>query len=374
MIKAALVVVVAVVEMVMARVRTLTPDQIYGSGPLFEQRVKDHHGNARLLQGLGTAEEKFYTQKVNHFNASDSRTFQQRYLIDSTYYKEATGPIIFYAGNEGGIWAFYNNSGFMSETLAKKFGALVVFAEHRYYGSSKPFGDQSLNKTAGNVQYLTIPNVLADFVDLVNYLKAQDPTLKNKAVIVGGGSYGGVLAAWLRIKYPHVFQGALASSATVRWFRDTVLPTAFDTWVSKIVKQIGGQECFDLYKDGFFDLASLKYDFTKYAKLKEIFNLCNAPTTPDDIDTLIGTASDAIGTTAMVNYPYPTDFLNPLPAWPLKEGCTRAKTVPKSSEPAPSANDVSSFNFSSIEALQRSANLFYNFTGKMKCLDISKDN
>lgn len=135
------------------------------------------------------------------------------------------------------------------------------------------------------------------------------------------------------------------------------------------MKQVGGQECFDLYKDGFFDLASLKYDFTKYDKLKEIWKLCDVPKNPSDIDTLIGTASDAIGTTSMVNYPYPTNFLNPLPAWPLKEGCTRAKTAPKTEQQSLGA--VSSFNYSSIEALQRSADLFYNFTGKMECLNIT---
>ena len=76
-----------------------------------------------------------------------------RYLIDWTRFDNEKGPIIFYAGNEGDVWTFWENSGFMNETLADEFGALVVFAEHRYYGKSMPFGDSSFNEV--NLNLLT---------------------------------------------------------------------------------------------------------------------------------------------------------------------------------------------------------------------------
>jgi lysosomal Pro-X carboxypeptidase len=53
-----------------------------------------------------------------------------------------------------------------------------------------------------------------------------------------------------------------------------------------------------------------------YSKVKDIFNICDVPTSADEIQALIDTMSDSIGTMAMVNYPYATDFVNPLPAWP----------------------------------------------------------
>lgn len=113
-------------------------------------------------------------------------------------------------------------------------------------------------------------------------------------------------------------------------------------------------------------MANLKYDVTMYSKISDIFNLCKVPTSADEIQALIDTMSDSIGTMAMVNYPYATDFVNPLPAWPQKAGCEAAKDTSSQRY-----DDVSSYNFSNIEALQRGANVFYNYKGDMKCLDLS---
>lgn len=38
--------------------------------------------------------------------------------MDDTYYDPSSGPILFYAGNEGDIYGFYDNSGFMTQTIA----------------------------------------------------------------------------------------------------------------------------------------------------------------------------------------------------------------------------------------------------------------
>ena len=64
--------------------------------------------------------EKWYTATIDHFDnlGEGSPTYQMRYLEDNTFYDAENGPIIFYAGNEGDVWTFFENSGFMTTTLA----------------------------------------------------------------------------------------------------------------------------------------------------------------------------------------------------------------------------------------------------------------
>ena len=146
--------------------------------------------------------------QVDHFNFVNDQFFKQRYLINDTYWdKTRGGPIFFYTGNEGDIEAFAQNSGFMWDS-APLFNALLIFAEHRYYGHSLPFGNKSLSPADPKAQgYLTSEQALADFAELLTYLKSTIKGAENSPVIAFGGSYGGMLAAWFRIKYPHICAG-----------------------------------------------------------------------------------------------------------------------------------------------------------------------
>jgi hypothetical protein len=49
----------------------------------------------------------------------------------------------------------------------------VVFCEHRWYGTSYPFGGEAEAKKLPNLKYLTVPQVLWDFIDVIALVKAD---------------------------------------------------------------------------------------------------------------------------------------------------------------------------------------------------------
>jgi len=134
-------------------------------------------------------QEKWTTSFIDNFNAwgdLSTATYQQRYLVNDTWYKPG-GPIFFYTGNEGDITLFAANTGFLWET-APSHNALVVFAEHRYYGESMPFGAASYDTP--NLWALSSEQALADYAALLDSLKTN-MSIPDAPVVSFGGSYGG---------------------------------------------------------------------------------------------------------------------------------------------------------------------------------------
>ncbi len=70
------------------------------------------------------------------------------------------------------------------------YNAMLVFAEHRYYGESLPFGQKSYHNLT-YLAYLSSEQALADFAVLIAKLKQQ---YNNPPFIAFGGSYGGQVA------------------------------------------------------------------------------------------------------------------------------------------------------------------------------------
>jgi len=161
--------------------------------------------------------ELYFRQQMDHFGPSPG-TFEQRYFLYDDYYKPG-GPMFFYLGNEADVTLYVNATGLMWEN-AQEFGALIIFAEHRYYGKSQLFPDEPLS----NLAFLSVEQALYDYVVLVDDLKESYGFAETDAVIGFGGSYGGMLASWGRFKYPHVWDGCIAGSAPIITFEDMKPP------------------------------------------------------------------------------------------------------------------------------------------------------
>ncbi|EFJ36263.1 hypothetical protein SELMODRAFT_404105 [Selaginella moellendorffii] len=171
----------------------------------------------------------------------------QHYLLHSASWSGgASGaPILVYCGNKGDIVWFAENTGFMFD-IAHLFRALLVFPEHRFYGKSQPFGGQNGPK---ELAFCSAEQALADFATLILDLK-RNLSAQASPVVVFGGSYGGMLAAWFRLKYPHIAIGALASSAPILQFENIVPYTTYYDIVSNAFK-VGIESFSGFFRTGF---------------------------------------------------------------------------------------------------------------------------
>ncbi|XP_076950931.1 uncharacterized protein LOC143624066 [Bidens hawaiensis] len=301
-----------------------------------------------------TYQIRYFQQTLNHFGFDDLPKFPQRYLINTDHWSVPLGPIFLYCGNEGDIEWFAANSGFVWE-LAPRFRAMVIFPEHRYYGESMPYGSKDeAYKNISTLAHLTSTQALADFAVLITDLK-RNLSSEASPVILFGGSYGGMLAAWMRLKYPHIAIGALAASAPVLQFEDLVPPETFYNIVSNDFKR-ESTSCFDTIKKSWDVITSLSRKVNGLHHLAKTFHLCGELKSSND---LINWLDSAYSNLAMVDYPYPADFLMPLPAYPIKEVC---KVI-----------DDSANGANVLDRIFKGVNVYYNYTGESKCFDLDDD-
>ncbi|XP_031570369.1 lysosomal Pro-X carboxypeptidase-like [Actinia tenebrosa] len=321
------------------------------------QRTSDHEIAAKkTICPYCKYETKYYEQKLDHFNFEKNETFQQRYLVNRKQWKTG-GPIFFYTGNEGDITWFANNTGFMWDN-AEEFGAMLVFGEHRYYGETLPFGKKSY-ESPKYLGYLTSEQALADFAILIRHIKVTFPGAKNSPVIAMGGSYGGMLAAWLRMKYPNVVIGSLAASAPILQFQGLTPCEDFYRIVTDDFNRDGGKPCTDSIRKSWDIIKKLKPTESGRRILSKVFRLCSPLQSEDNVTVLEDWLSETWVNLAMVDYPYAASFLEPLPAWPIKVTCSKLQN-----EDLP--------DIALLGAIADAVGVYYNSTGKTKCFNTSQ--
>eukprot|EP00667_Euglena_gracilis_P006030 EG_transcript_6073 len=268
---------------------------------------------------------RWHVQPLDHFSrgatVSGNATYRQRYCIFSKFFSPSLkGPVFFYTGNESPVEVYINNTGLMWE-LGEKLGALLVFAEHRYFGESMP----SLAGTPSCSAYLSSNQALADFALLIQSLRAEYNG-RIGAVVAFGGSYGGMLSAWLRMKYPHVVDGAIAASAPI-WGFPLNCPTPDGAF--QVISSAAGKECTQHFRAVWpllWDLASTP---AGQRWVSQELGLCTPLKGTEDLPLLLQYLQDPLFLLAEGQYAFPSNYLTfsvlgkyaPLPAWPLDVAC-----------------------------------------------------
>ena len=228
----------------------------------------------------------YFDQRVDHFSwrvppVSGNLSYAQRYLVCEEFIKPAPRAIFFYVGNEGDVTLYANATGLMWENAAE-FSALLLFAEHRDYGVS------ATQPGATTLEYLSSTQALADYAALLRALQAQyAPSPASPLPVISfGGSYGGVLSALFRAKYPGSVDGAIAASAPLRAFPGQDWDSAeYYAVVSRTMSAAGGASdaCRHNIRALWTPLFADGETPAGRATLSTAFSACAPLATPDDV-------------------------------------------------------------------------------------------
>ncbi|KAG8950855.1 hypothetical protein FRC04_007087 [Tulasnella sp. 424] len=181
------------------------------------------------LQPRQTPEEEKYSKPYNftqlrdHLNPS-AGVFEQRYFFSDQYYKGQGSPIIITTPGEQSADEFseiLTDLSFMNEML-KRFGAAGVVLEHRYWGTSLPFG--KLTTASENYKFLTVDQAIDDykyFVENADLPWARGNGSYNSKPSVTpwvniGCSYAGQLVTLVQQQHPDLFAAGYATSAPLK--------------------------------------------------------------------------------------------------------------------------------------------------------------
>lgn len=283
----------------------------------------------RATPGVANCTLHWIEQTIDHFSwaatPTGATTYSQRYFTYDAFWDRAgNGSIWFYAGNEADVTLYVEHTGLMWEHAASA-GALLIFAEHRFYGPSLPCGDA----WPQCVRYLTHEQAQADYAALALHIQSSYGV--TQPVVLFGGSYGGKLAAWTRIKYPGVFAGAVAASAPVLAFQG--MTPAYDSasyWavVTRDATPAGGAAaaCAANIRAGWEPLFAAFSSPAGRAQLADSLRLCSPPPADGSFDVAMFLLN-AWDTLAMGSFPYASNYLTgggdapDLPPWPMRAAC-----------------------------------------------------
>ncbi|XVE59470.1 hypothetical protein DITRI_Ditri05aG0048700 [Diplodiscus trichospermus] len=261
-------------------------------GTLLEQ--PDLLSSAAVSEDLQTF---FYPQTLDHFNyrPESYTTFQQRYVMNFKHWggANASAPILAYLGAESPLDSDLAVIGFLNDN-AIRFNALVVYIEHRYYGKSIPFASrEEAFRNASTLGYFSSVQAIADYAEIIMHIKKKLHAFYSPVIVIGG-SYGGMLASWFRLKYPHVALGALASSAPILYFDKITPQGAYFSVVTKDFRE-ASETCYQTIRKSWSEIDKIASQPDGLSILSKKFKTCkpltNSSELKDKLENMYATAA-----------------------------------------------------------------------------------
>jgi len=212
--------------------------------------------------GVEPPKEMWYNQSLDHFKPGDSRTWLQRYWINWEHYKVG-GPVLLMIGGEGEANPVWMNTGAWKDYAASVNGAMMLL-EHRYYGKSHPTEDLSVK----NLNWLTSQQALADIASFITSMNQQH-NIKGRWIALGG-SYPGSLAAWARLKYPHLIHGSVSTSGPLKAKAD------FYEYLEVVTDALDKTrpDCSATLNDALKKVQMMTRKRSNWGSITNMFNLC----------------------------------------------------------------------------------------------------
>ena len=326
---------------------------------------------------LSNCTKYFIEQPLDHFNyatgstPNNIQTYKQRYFICGGSNWKQNNTIFFYHGNEANVELYVNNTGLMWEN-ADSFNAIMIFAEHRYYGESMPFTQAQLDKDVSLYRFVSPEQAMADYAQLIYYIKTQQFGVNTwSSPIIGfGGSYGGFLCAWFSIKYPQWIDGCISGSAAILDFEGEIPlidPKFYAQTMTFATSTAGGGN--DLCVSNIRKTWPIIFNLTKTVQgrqqLTSIFNLCSELENENIAQSVAFWQADSVSFMSMGSFPFASSYMTNgdgiLPPYPLRYACDTYM-----------AKNFSDDNYEILHALRDFSGVFYNVTNKT-CYDINDD-
>jgi len=236
---------------------------------------------------------RWFPQILDHENIRDKKIWKQRYWLSKEYFREG-GPSILMIGGEGEASPHWLIGDSTLVQYASQQGAALVLLEHRFYGQSRPTNNTSVE----NLELLSSRQALADLAHFIATIRDEEGLLGPWVAV--GGSYPGSLAGWLRLKYPHLVSGAVATSGPVAAKPD--FPEYLQVVQEALKSSTPG--CSEALSRAASQLTALVLNKSAQAQVTDMFQLCT-PWTGQNPGVLVEALLGYFETAVQYNKPTP---------------------------------------------------------------------